>query len=94
MKCPLCEGTGEAQIRAEAIPATVIGKMLKDARHEKHLSLREVEGITGLSNALISQVENGRIKNPSFHSIVSLCSLYGVKAESLIAQHHDIRRKS
>ena len=84
MKCPLCNGTGEAIQQSEAIPTTEIGRILKGARQRKHLNLREVEGITGLSNALVSQIENGRIKNPSFHSIVSLCSLYGIEAKSLI----------
>ena len=91
MKCPLCQGTGNSQPQCEVIPTTKIGKILKAARIEKHLSLREVEGITGLSNALISQVENGRIQNPSFHSIVSLCSLYGISPETMTKQQPDSR---
>lgn len=89
MKCELCDGTGEIKPRQKAIPATQMGKILKKERERKHLSLREVEGLTGLSNALISQVENGIIKNPSFHSIVSLCTLYGLSANSMMTLSKD-----
>ena len=84
MKCSLCDGTGELKPLPIILPTTKIGKILKAGRERKHLSLREVEGLTGLSNALISQVENGHIKTPSFHSIVSLCAIYGIDALTLI----------
>lgn len=86
MKCSLCDGTGEVRPLPTVLPTTKIGKLLKAGRERKHLSLREVEGLTGLSNALISQVENGHIKNPSFYSIVSLCALYGIDALTLITE--------
>ncbi len=86
MRCSLCNGTGELKPLPTVLPTTKIGKMLKAGREQKHLSLREVEGLTGLSNALISQVENGHIKNPSFHSIVALCALYGIEATSMFTQ--------
>jgi len=84
MECPLCKGTGEVKIGAEALPTTVLGKRLREAREDMGLSLRDVEKVTGLSNAAISQIETGKIKSPSFHSLVSICNAYGVKITSLI----------
>jgi len=86
MKCPLCNGTGEAHIGAEALPATKLGRALRDGREKKGLSLRDVELATGISNPAISQIETGKIKAPAFHTVVSLCDVYGIKITSLIEQ--------
>lgn len=37
----------------------------KDWRYEMRLSLRDIEKITGISNAYLCQFENGRAKNIS-----------------------------
>ncbi|MHC4933777.1 MAG: helix-turn-helix domain-containing protein, partial [Planctomycetota bacterium] len=44
-----------------------LGTLLADLRMAKGLSLREVEEATGkaVSNAYLSQLENGKIKKPS-----------------------------
>lgn len=42
-----------------------LGELLKDLRLANGLTLRDVEGLTGISNAYLSQVENGQIKQPS-----------------------------
>lgn len=52
------------------------GEALKRARSECKLSLRDVERATGISNAHISQIENGKIKNPSFFIFVKLVKIY------------------
>jgi transcriptional regulator with XRE-family HTH domain len=41
------------------------GALIKELREGKKLSLREMEDKSGISNAYISQVENGQIKRPS-----------------------------
>jgi transcriptional regulator with XRE-family HTH domain len=84
MKCPLCKGTGDVRTTAEARPTTYIGRTLRNAREEAGFTLRDVELVTGLSNAAISQIETARIKNPSFHSLVNLCGVYGIPITSLI----------
>lgn len=84
MECPLCKGTGEIRHSAEARPATHIAKVLRAARENAGLSLRDVEVATGLSNAAISQIETAKIKNPSFGSVVSLCGVYGIPITDMI----------
>jgi len=54
-----------------------VAVMLKNARNKMGLSLREVESRTGVSNAYVSQLEGGRIKQPSPQILHKLCDLYG-----------------
>lgn len=44
----------------------------KELRKARNLTIRDVENATGLSNAYISQLENGKIKNPGFKTITRL----------------------
>lgn len=45
-------------------------------RHKRKLTLRYVEEKTGISNAYMSLLENGKIKNPSFSVIEKLSTFY------------------
>jgi len=60
-------------------------------RNKKGLTLRDVENETGLSNSYLSQLETGKIANPSFQTVIKLLRLYGVPlvspeiAENLIS---------
>ena len=62
------------------------GAVLADLRTAKGLSLREVEAATGksVSNAYLSQLENGRIKKPSPNVLHRLAEVYAVPYESLM----------
>jgi transcriptional regulator with XRE-family HTH domain len=51
---------------------------LRTARERKGLTLRAVEQATGVSNAYLSQIESGKIKQPSPIVLHKLCQLYGV----------------
>ena len=51
-------------------------KDYKQKRLEKGLTLREVEEITGISNAYLSQLENGKIKKPSYDTVQKLNTVY------------------
>jgi len=55
-------------------------------RTAKGLSLREVEEATGkaVSNAYLSQLENGKIKKPSPNVLHSLADVYVVPYEALM----------
>jgi HTH-type transcriptional regulator, competence development regulator len=53
-----------------------LGSMLRDGRNQLGFSLREVEARTKVSNAYISQLEGGRIKQPSPQILHKLCDLY------------------
>jgi len=48
----------------------------KELRIKRGLTLREVETATGISNAYLSQLENGKIKKPSFEVVQKLNNLY------------------
>ena len=63
-----------------------LGPLLADLRKAKRLSLREVEEATGraVSNAYLSQLENGKIAKPSPNVLHDLADAYGVPYESLM----------
>ncbi len=63
-----------------------LASFLADLRTAKGLSLREVEEASGkaVSNAYLSQLENGRIKKPSPNVLHSLAEVYVVPYEVLM----------
>jgi len=63
-----------------------LGVVLADLRAAKGFSLREVEEATGkaVSNAYLSQLENGRIQKPSPNVLHSLAEVYVVPYEALM----------
>ena len=63
---------------------TVIGIYLKSLRDTRGLSLRGVEGKTGVSNAVLSQIESGQVKRPSPNTLYKLAELYGVPYDDLM----------
>lgn len=58
------------------------GEFLSLCRELKGLTLREVEKLTGLSNATISQAENGH-HGLTFKNAVKLCDVYGISLDRL-----------
>jgi|GEM_PF-1076701 len=63
-----------------------LGPFLKKVRQEKQMTLREVEEATGkeISNAYLSQLENGKIATPSPHALYTLSLVFGVAYETLM----------
>jgi HTH-type transcriptional regulator, competence development regulator len=61
-------------------PEPSLGPYLASIRALKKMTLREVEEATGreVSNAYLSQLENGKINKPSPHILHSLAEVYGV----------------
>ena len=57
----------------------------KARRMELGFTLRDVEHITGgqVSNAYLSQLENGKIKSPSLRIVCALAAAYAVSVETL-----------
>jgi transcriptional regulator with XRE-family HTH domain len=73
--------------KPRALPSrSALGRLLADLRIAKGLSLREVEEATGraVSNAYLSQVEKGRIRQPSPSILHQLAAVYGVPYEALM----------
>lgn len=63
-----------------------LGSLLVALRQAKGLTLREVEEQThrAVSNAYLSQLENGKIKKPSPNVLSRLAEVYPVSYESLM----------
>jgi HTH-type transcriptional regulator, competence development regulator len=59
-------------------------RLLKSVRRSASLSLRQVEKRTGISNAYLSQLENGRTANPSPHVLAKLSRVYNVAYSDLM----------
>lgn len=59
----------------------MIGDKFKVIRESQNKTLRNVEHDTGVSNAYLSQLENGKIKSPSYRIIKQLCEYYGIKTD-------------
>jgi transcriptional regulator with XRE-family HTH domain len=60
---------------------TEVGKLLALCRDLKGWTLRDLEKECGISNALISQIETGHIKDPGFSTVVRLCRALGLSIE-------------
>lgn len=61
-----------------------LGSYLRSLRDSKSLTLREVEIKTGISNAFLSQLESGKVKQPSPVMLYKLAGTYGVPYEALM----------
>ncbi|MDD9989749.1 MAG: helix-turn-helix transcriptional regulator [Spirochaetaceae bacterium] len=53
-----------------------LGQMLADGRRGVKLTLRAVEDTVGISNAYLSQLENGKVRSPSPVVLHKLSELY------------------
>lgn len=61
-----------------------LGQYLWDLRHAAKMSLREVEETAGVSNAYVSQLETGKIREPSPGNLHKLGTLYGLSYAMLL----------
>lgn len=61
-----------------------LSALLRSIRTASGASLREVERKTKISNAYLSQLENGKGGEPSPHILYKLADFYGVPYESLM----------
>lgn len=61
-----------------------LGQVLKNQREIKGLSLRQVELLTKVSNAYLSQLENDKIKSPSVNILYKLSDFYNVEFNVLL----------
>jgi transcriptional regulator with XRE-family HTH domain len=61
-----------------------LGEYLRRVRKERKLTLRGLEEKTGISNAYLSQIENGKIFKPSPSVLHKLAGFYGISYENLM----------
>lgn len=70
-----------------------LSEVLKELRSAKDLSLRQVEKKTGISNPYLSQLENGKIKEPSPHMLHKLAEVYETPYNDLMKLAGYIKEK-
>jgi len=68
----------------KSMAAHALGSYLKEVRKKSGLALREVEDATDISNAYLSQLENGKVTKPSPHILHALATVYRVPYETLM----------
>lgn len=61
-----------------------LGVLLAGARKQKNLTLRAVEKKTGVSNAYLSQLENGGVHEPSPIILAKLADLYEIPYPTML----------
>jgi transcriptional regulator with XRE-family HTH domain len=61
-----------------------LGTLLATSRKRKNLTLRAVEKATGISNAYLSQLENGDVQQPSPVMLAKLADLYEVPYATML----------
>ena len=76
----MTQNNNQIQDNAQSLQMAVMPSLLslnfKSMRKAKGLTLRKVEEITGISNAYLSQLETGKIKQPSYTTVITLMMLY------------------
>lgn len=60
-----------------------LGELLKLSRELKGWTLRQLEDKTGISNALLSQIETGHVKEPGFQKVVKIARTLNLKLDRL-----------
>jgi transcriptional regulator with XRE-family HTH domain len=66
-----------------------IGELIAARRKEKGWSLRKLEALTGISNAVISQIETGHVKDPGFSTAVKLADALRIAPERAFGAGRD-----
>ncbi len=62
-----------------ANPTHELIKKLKEWRIERRISLRQVEALTTISNAYLSQLETGKIKDIGYSMALKIEKLIGIR---------------
>ncbi len=61
-----------------------LGEVLKKSRKNIGLTLRQIEDVSGISNAYLSQLENDKIKKPSANILYRISKIYKVELNDLL----------
>lgn len=68
-----------------------LGEMLAIARECKGWTLRDLERETGISNALLSQIETGKVRDTSFGNVVKLSRALGLPLDRFAQCYLDLK---
>lgn len=61
-----------------------LGLFIKAAREQRKITIREAEKLSGISNAYLSQIENGKVQKASHNILLKLSQLYQMPYEVLL----------
>jgi HTH-type transcriptional regulator, competence development regulator len=87
------KGAGARPERDEPSPQLQsLGEYLRNVRDSQRLTLRDVQEASDVSNAYLSQLENGKITKPSPHILHKLATVYNVSYETLMEKAGYISR--
>jgi transcriptional regulator with XRE-family HTH domain len=70
-----------------------LSEVLRELREQKNMSLRQVEKKSGVSNAYLSQLETGKIQQPSPHILHKLAEVYNTSYNDLLKVAGYIKQK-
>lgn len=62
---------------------TTLGEKIRKARRDQKLTLRQVADKSGISNPLISQIENGVIIMPGFRTVTKIARALAISLDDL-----------
>jgi transcriptional regulator with XRE-family HTH domain len=60
-----------------------LGELLALSRDLKGWTLRDLEKRSGVSNALLSQIETGKIKNPGIRTVLKISGALGLSLDRI-----------
>ncbi len=80
----ISDSMSNSRTRKKTKSLSGLGKYLRESREAIGLSLRGVEAETGISNAYLSQVETGKVENPSPPVLQKLAKTYKLNYEDLL----------
>jgi len=69
-----------------------LGSYLKRLRHNKKLTLRETERLSGISNSYISQLESNK-RTPTIKTLIILAATYDVPSKQVVEQARQFIKK-
>ena len=77
--CPTCG-------QPKPIDGGALGNLIRSRRTAMHLSLRDVERISGgkISNGYLSQIETGRIKDPSISMCLTISAVLSLHIDDML----------
>jgi len=58
-----------------------LAELISVARELKGWTLRDLDKASGVSHAMISQIETGKVRNPSFTTVVRLVDALGISLD-------------
>jgi transcriptional regulator with XRE-family HTH domain len=70
--------------RTKREPVAGIGGIIQMQRETRNLGLKELSARSGIAAGLLSNMESGRLLNPTWNTIKSLAKGFGIKPSQLV----------